>query len=325
VGRGPAPRGALTTGAESERPVDAEDLAEAAGLFGPDSETWRLDREAYLLLGAGPRALLLQIAHPLVAEGVDQHSAFRADPWARLRGTLRSYLRIVYGSRTAARGEIRRLERLHRRVVGPVHDPAAVALAARYEARDPELSLWVHATLVDSTLATADAWLEPLTPERRARAYAESLPIGRAFGIPEGLLPPDLEAFDAYVAGMLAPSGPVHPTATARALAQHIVHPTLAPLAELAPPTTGRILAPLLGSLPRPLYDWLLWPALGLLPSTVREAYGFPWGPSRQAIAAWLVAGWRSWDPLVPTSLRWMPQARAADRRLREAAGATEA
>ena len=51
-----------------------------------------------LLLGAGPRALLLQIAHPLVAAGVADHSDFRSDPWRRLDGTLRSYLRIIYGS-----------------------------------------------------------------------------------------------------------------------------------------------------------------------------------------------------------------------------------
>ena len=67
------------------------------GMFGPDSEAWRLDREAMLLLGAGPRALLMQLAHPAVAAGVDEHSDFRADPWRRLDGTLRSYLRIIYG------------------------------------------------------------------------------------------------------------------------------------------------------------------------------------------------------------------------------------
>ena len=68
--------------AAAERPLTAD-----PGLYGPGSESWRLGREAMLLLGAGPRALLLQLAHPLVAEGVDQHSDFRADPWARLAGT----------------------------------------------------------------------------------------------------------------------------------------------------------------------------------------------------------------------------------------------
>ena len=86
------------------RPTAQRPLTADPGLYGPGSEAWRLNREAALLLGAGPRALLLQIAHPLVAEGVDQHSDFRADPWARLAGTLRSYLRIVYGTQLAGEG-----------------------------------------------------------------------------------------------------------------------------------------------------------------------------------------------------------------------------
>ena len=89
-----------------EASVDGEIVE--GGFYGPRSEAWRLNREAMLLLGAGPRALLLQIAHPLVAAGVADHSDFRADPWSRLSGTLGSYLRIVYGTASAARGEIRR-------------------------------------------------------------------------------------------------------------------------------------------------------------------------------------------------------------------------
>ena len=73
------------------------------GMFGPASEAWRLDREAMLLLGAGARALLLQVAHPAVAAGVAEHSDFRDDPWQRLDGTIRSDLRIVYGSGDVAR------------------------------------------------------------------------------------------------------------------------------------------------------------------------------------------------------------------------------
>ena len=149
-----------------------------AGRYGPDSEAWRLNRESMLLLGAGPRALLLQLAHPSVAAGVAEHSDFRADPWKRLAGTLRSYLTIVYGTTAAANGEIRRLNTMHRGIVG-----------TGYSARDPALSMWVHATLVDSTIAAYHAWLEPLSRARRETFYAETLPIGRAFGVPEELLP----------------------------------------------------------------------------------------------------------------------------------------
>src|SRR4026209_500969 len=88
------------------------------GLYGPDSEAWALNREAMLLLGAGPRALLRQLADPGVAGGVAEHADFRAAPWRRLDGTLRSYLRIIYGTTAAARAEIRRLNTLHRDIHG---------------------------------------------------------------------------------------------------------------------------------------------------------------------------------------------------------------
>ena len=283
-----------------------------AGLYGPTSEAWRLNREAMLLLGAGPRALLLQIAHPLVAEGVDQHSDFRRDPWRRLEGTLRSYLRIVYGSTAAARAEIARLERIHRHVTGPVVDPeAAQRFPGRYEARDPSLSLWVHATLVDSTIVAYREWIEPLGRAAEARFYAETLPIGRAFGIPDELLPQDHDAFEAYVAGMLGPEGPVHPTPTARTLAGYILHPTLAPL---APP-----IAPWLEQLPRWLYDWAMWPAVALLPAQVREEYAIAWSLERGVAASLVLAAWRAWRPLLPAGVRQMPQALAADRRVARA------
>lgn len=275
-------------------PGDPADIME--GLFGPGSEAWRLDREAMLLLGAGPRALLLQIAHPQVAAGVADHSDFRADPWRRLDGTLRRYLRIIYGSRPAALGEIRRLAALHRRVAGP-----------GYTARDPALSMWVHATLVDSTIVAYDRWLGPLPRERAARFYQETVPLGRAFGVPDAVLPGDLDAFEAYLDGMLAEAGPVRVGDTARELAAAILHP----------PLPG-----VLGQLPVPsrLYDWTLWPALGLLPADVRAAYGLPWGPVQRGVAAWLVTAWRAWRPWLPAGFRQMPQALAADRRIRRLA-----
>src|SRR5438094_710919 len=83
-----------------------------------------------------------------------------------LGATLRSYLAIVYGTTNEARAEIRRLNELHRAIEGD-----------GYRARDPELSVWVHATLVDTTIVAHDAWVEPLDRDRRARYYRETLPI----------------------------------------------------------------------------------------------------------------------------------------------------
>jgi uncharacterized protein (DUF2236 family) len=279
--------------------------SDAFGLYGPGSEAWRLNREATLLLGAGPRALLMQIAHPLVAEGVAGHSNFRADPWRRLRATLRSYLTIVYGTTAEARGEIARLNRFHREIRGPVSDPvAALSLGAVYDARDPELSLWVHATLIDATLVANGRWIGRLSHAQRAAFYAESLPIGRAFGVPAQLLPPDIDAFDAYLEAMTGTNGPVQVGPLARDLAEVILRPPLGPL------------HPLLAGVPSRLYAWTMWPAIALLPDRIRAGYGLSFGHRQRLVAAWLSAGYRAWRPVLPAGFRTMPWALRADARI---------
>lgn len=291
-------------------PNASDGLHGAAGLYGPASETWRVNREGVLLLASGPRALLLQLAHPMIAEGVNQHSDFKRDPWTRLERTVRSCLRIVYGSTSLARADIKRLNGFHRTITGPVQDPAAHArFGDRYHARDPELSLWVHATLVESVATTFGAWVEPLSSQERARLYAESRPIGRAFGIPDGLLPANIEAFDRYFSDMRSAAGPVHPSPKALELARYVMAPRL------------DALVPFLAWVPPATYGWLQWPAVALLPADLRAEFQIPWGPGHAAVAAWLKAGLQAGMRISPSRLRWFPQAIRAYDRVRAAAG----
>ena len=54
---------------------------------GPGSISWEINREMIAVAGWG-RAILMQLAHPLIAAGVYDHSSFRANPRtavARLR------------------------------------------------------------------------------------------------------------------------------------------------------------------------------------------------------------------------------------------------
>lgn len=162
----------------------------------------------------------------------------------------------------------------------------------------------------NSTIVAYDAWIEPLERARRERYYAETIPLGLAFGIGSDRLPPDLTAFEAYVARMIGPDGPVAPTPTARELAAVVLHPPLGTLH-----TALRPIRPLLDAVPPAVYDWTMLPALGLLPSRVRDGYGIAFGPFERTVAAWLVAGWRGWRPILPVGFRQMPQARRADRR----------
>jgi uncharacterized protein (DUF2236 family) len=263
---------------------------------------WRINREA-VLLGAGPAALLLQIAHPLVAEGVAAHSRVADDPFGRLRRTLVTTLDLVFGDGPTAERAIGRLNGIHATVKGPVADPAARAAtgAGHYRAMDPALLLWVQATLIVTSVEAYGRWVRPLTQEDREAFWAEARGVGVRMGIPLTASPPDWAALMAWWDGMLALDGPIQVTPTALGLAPLILRPAL-PL------------------VPAPVVDLLALPGLALLPERLRDAYGIPWGASRAAAAGALGRAVRAWTSVVPADWRAMPPARRAARRVARAA-----
>ena len=251
-----------------------------------------------LLLGAGPRALLLQIAHPLVAAGVDEHCDFRADPWRRLRGTLRSYLTIVYGTTAAARAEIRRLNALHRGIVGPgLRRPrsGAVAVGPRDARR-----------LDDGRERRLDRAARPSAAGAVLRGDAtDRAGVRRPGG---DAAAPTSRRSTRTGAEMLAPAGPVQVSAA---------RPRAGGRSSCGRRSPGAAGASA-GCRP-PLYDWTLWPSIGLLPAIVREAYGLPWD-ARQRIVSELAR--RRVACLAPAAPHGLPPDAAGPRRRPPARGA---
>ena len=239
--------------------------------FAHDAAIREVDGEAVILVGGG-RALLMQIAHPLVAQGVAEHSEWRGDRFGRLLRTLRPMFAIVFGNADEVRAAARGVNAVHRGVTG-----------AGYEARDPELLLWVHATLVDTALTCHRRFVRALPPEREARYYEETKLVGRLLGVPESLLPPDLGAFDAYVAETIEH---LEVSQTARAIARELCRPAL---------PFGPLIVP-----------WREITA-GLLPPRLREAYGMPWDPARAAVFEGLGALSRGVWLRLPRALRRPP------------------
>src|SRR5437868_3790001 len=162
------------------------------GLYSDDSITRRVNRENVLLLGGG-RALLMQLAHPLVAAGVDEHSDFRSTPWRRQRRTILMTMAIVFGDRETAHAAARAVNQTHGRVRG-----------AGYRALDPDLLMWVHATLVDSALVTYEAFVKPLSAAERDDFFQESKVLGTLLGIPADTFPGRHRDFVDYIDGMIA-------------------------------------------------------------------------------------------------------------------------
>ena len=275
------------------------------GFYGPGTQMWRINREA-VLLGAGPAALLLQIAHPLVAEGVAQHSRFEDDPFARLRNTLTTTMELVFGDGPTAERALRRLNGIHASVRGEVGDPAAIraTAASSYRAMDPELLLWVQATLIVTSVQAYERWVGPLTDKDKETFWEEARRVGPRMGIPLHRSPVDWPGLMAWWSSMLEPDGPIQVTPTARRLAPTILRPPL-PVA------------------PAPVIDALALPGLALLPSRIRDGFAIHWSPRRERVAALLARCVKLWVRVVPSDWRAMPQARAAMRRAREVSRAS--
>lgn len=278
----------MSVAAPAARPPSA--LEEAAGLFGPGSVSWRVDRELLVLAG-GSCALLMQAAHPSVAAGVAEHSTYATDPFGRLLRTLTSSFDVVFGTRTEAEATIRRVNAIHAAVRG--HRPDG----APYSALEPEALLWVHATLVDTALRVHDRFVAPISGADAQRYHEESAAVAVRLGVPEALVPPTLVEMRAWMAKMLA--GVVHVTPQAREVARTVLYPVRFP--------------------PRLAWDAAHLVSIATLPPDLRRQYGIGWSPARERGVERIAAASRRLLPLVPTVLRHAPQARAADRRVRQA------
>ena len=117
-----------------------------AGIFGPDSVAWRIHADPAMLIG-GLRALLVQGLEPRAMAAVDQHSAFREDPWGRLERTTKFVLATTYGDTAAAEAAAALVRKVHTHIHGV--DPVT---GQAYAANDPDLLLWIHAVEVESFL-----------------------------------------------------------------------------------------------------------------------------------------------------------------------------
>jgi len=285
-----------TTAARRDRPRELEALSadvtdERHGFFGPESLTWRINREAAVYLG-GMRALLLQLAHPKVAQAVADHSDFRQDPYGRLRRTFDTVHAIVFGNRATALDAAERLYAVHERITGRLSEPIG-GWSREYRANDPELLLWVYATLVDSALVSYSTFVGPLTRDDVASFHEESKTFARLVGVEPDLLPPTHDAFADYFATMVDGPG-LHVTATALCVARALLR--------------------------GPSYFYLFRPgnhvlAAGMLPPRLRREFGLSWNLAVRAAFSAGSYGVRSTIPLLPAMLRFVPSSRRAERR----------
>ncbi|MDA1094760.1 MAG: oxygenase MpaB family protein [Acidobacteria bacterium] len=267
----------------------------------PDLHASRLARqvngEIVVVLGWG-RAILLQLAHPLVAAGIADHASFGGSSLQyvqRTHRTISSMLSLTFGPADAVRLTADRINAIHRRVHGRLAESTErFAAGTPYSAADPDLLRWVHVTLIDTQLLTYRLLVGPLTATDADAYCAEAATIAPLLGIPPHCLPTSVADVTEYLERGHADKT-VQVTDTARGLARQLLWP---PTRVVASPVMalGRLIT------------------IGLLPPALRQAYRFHWTERDQRrfdrAAIWL----RRTRRAIPTALCVWPASRAGQR-----------
>ncbi|TFD94046.1 DUF2236 domain-containing protein [Cryobacterium lactosi] len=269
--------------------------------------------ESVLILGGG-RAILLQLANPAVGHGVARHSDFAARPLDRLTGTLSYVYAVTCGTPIDRAAAVRRVSLAHRpvhsertagartagaRTAGaqPAAEPAGAQPAAEpagrppsYNAFDPELQLWVAATLYESATRMHDLVFGPLTDADAESVYRDYGVLGTALQVPAGLWPADRAAFAAYWDRAVAD---LSTDETTRSVARQLLHPTTGPVwLRLAMPLARLV-------------------TTGLLEPGERALFNLPWSAGRERAFGAVISVLRGVYPRLPTRLRHAPMRRS--------------
>jgi uncharacterized protein (DUF2236 family) len=261
-----------------------------SGFFGPESMTWRINQEMTVLFG-GARALLMHAAHPLVAAGARQTATYRRDPWARLMRTLALQLLLPFGTRDEAQGAADRINKLHTIVNGT--DPVT---GERYDALDPELLLWVHACLEESTVLFYERTVRPLTDAQKDRFHEENKVAAELVLLPRDMVPASYADMTRYIAGVIE-SDRLLITDVAREVAD-LIHGGPVPFHL------------------KPIWKFVSFAAVGTLPDGLRTRYGYSWSPGRRRVLDASLGMLRHVRPILPGRFRLIHPARVANRRL---------
>ncbi|MFF5288723.1 oxygenase MpaB family protein [Paractinoplanes globisporus] len=221
------------------------------GLFDDAAVIRRVAREGLMLAGGG-RATLLQIAHPGVARGVHDHSDFAGRPLDRLRKTMIYVYGVLFGTRDEARAISQAVAAMHRRVTGP-----------GYRADDPELQVWVNATLYDTAMVLYQRVVGPLPTADADVCYQQYSVLATSIGCPGSAWPADRAAFTSYWEEMVVN---LRVGAEARVIGNALMWPRNLPVAL------------------RPGVPLNRFVTIGLLPAPIREGYHFRWSRRRERL-----------------------------------------
>ena len=190
----------------------------------------KINREIVVVVGWG-RAILLQLAHPLIAAAISDGSSFHggAGSYARrAHRTIGAMLDLTFGTDADAQRIVDTINGIHDRIHGRLGAATGIFPAGTpYSARDGRLLVWVHTTLVDSLVLTYEQLVGPLTREEKDQYAAESAWLARELGAPADLVPSDVAGVAAFMGDMHA-RGEICVGEDARRMADALLAPGIA-------------------------------------------------------------------------------------------------
>ncbi|HWO47510.1 MAG TPA: oxygenase MpaB family protein, partial [Solirubrobacterales bacterium] len=225
-----------------------------------------------------------------------RHSIIFDDPQARLQRTDERMSSIYFGSTAEAEETGRIVQAMHDRVKGKT--PAKygpIAKGTPYAASDPELGLWVLATLADSAVLYYERIFGALDPADREQYWAEYRLVGELLGLPPASMPATFGDLRGYVDGRLG-DGSLWISGERREQAVAMI---------LEPPYSGWLRLAI-----TPLTETIKLISVGLLPAEVRALFGFSWDPAREALLRSALLQLRLGSRFWPDVVRLHPAAR---------------
>ena len=258
-----------------------------AGVFGPRSRLWQVNRHTITFLGAG-RAALLQNAHPFVAHAIRDHSKTFENPIARGHRTFANVFAMVYGDLETAFAAARRVFAIHERIHGRLdEDVGRFRAGTPYSALDEDALLWVHATLWETSIRMHELVLGPLALEDKQAYYADTRRFAALFGLAKEQLPRDWLEFEEYNAAMWS-GDTLAVGSRAREICRYLLHPPTSPLRAVLPH-----------------YEVIV---AGTLPAPLRHAYALRFDARRDRLRFELaLRALSAAAPRLPRRLRWLP------------------
>lgn len=265
----------------------------ASFYFEADSAIWQINRERILLL-TGAKVLLMQIAHPMVAEAVYNHSYVFDKPLLRLHRTLKLTLGMVFGTRAEVHQAIAEIDKAHRPATGKIEDKIGKHDAgASYNPRNPRQALWVYATLVEGAISGYEVLVAPLNDSKKQEMIENSAQIAEWMGIPAHYLPKTYPDLQDYMSSAIADQ-------------------------EIIVSEKARKIAPFITAQSIPLLNIMSYPLIrvnvALLPTSLQAQYGYQLADWEQSLIAHSLTLSRKIIPRLPHFLRYAPEYHRAMR-----------